>query len=79
MIRHSTVSLDYLEMMLRKGKSAGIGEPQVGHWPMPSQRWQVKQWRDQGYTFAPPCDHVTPDGRCAGHEREEQAHATIPC
>ena len=68
---HSAVSLDYLEGLLQEGKSAGIAEGLVGQMPLERQREQVRRWRSRGYTFAPPCDNVTPDGRCAGHEKED--------
>ena len=74
MIHHSAVSLDYLQELLDQGKSAGIGPMEKdlpGPWPLLIQRHQLRSWRSLGYTYAPPCDNVTPDGRCAGHEKGE--------
>ena len=70
MIHHSAVSLDYLDELLREGKSAGIAEGLVGQMPLDRQREQVRRWRARGYAYAPACDNVKPDGRCAGHEKE---------
>ena len=67
MIHHSTVSLDYLQEQLAHGKSAYLGDKE---YDIESQKQGVRYWRNLGYTYAPPCDNVTPDGRCAGHEKE---------
>ena len=76
MIRHSNVSLDYLEGLLQEGKSASLeifGPPNTPGVvaPLTMQREQLKLWRSKGYSFAPDCDNVTPDGRCAGHGKED--------
>ena len=59
-MHHSAVSLEHLEERLRKGAGGLID----------SSRRVIDQWRSQGLEYAPPCDNVTPDGRCAGHEQE---------
>ena len=72
MIHHSTVSLDYLLSLLNRGRDAGIDtHPGFQSAADIAHQWALLyQWRAKGYTYAPPCDNVTPDGRCAGHEKE---------
>ena len=66
---HSAVSLDMLEqwhrgeLYLENSKGEGLGKQGC--------LVAIRQKRRRGYTYWPPCDHVTPDGRCAGHETGE--------
>ena len=67
MIQHSAVSLDYLEECLARGVNHLVDED--GR-PEKHPTSIVQGWRTEGREYAPPCDNVTPDGRCAGHEKE---------
>ena len=70
MMHHSAVSLDYLEERIVTDPSpnwlAEDGPPLT----LLEQREIIDRWRELGHLYAPPCDNVTPDGRCAGHEKE---------
>lgn len=70
MIHHSNVSLDYLEDRLRANADIRVRDAETGRLSS-LQRLTLRRWRSQGLAYAPPCDNVTPDGRCAGHRKED--------
>ena len=70
MIHHSAVSLDYLESRLNAHAPIRVQDAETGRIG-PLQQETVQRWRAQGWSYVSPCDNVTPDGRCAGHEKEE--------
>ena len=70
MVFHSSVSLDYLEGRLKANLPIQVMDRETTEEAV-SRQWRgMRYWRNLGYTYAPQCDSVTPDGRCAGHRRE---------
>ena len=67
---HSAVSLDYLERQYGIGDKTLENESGV---PLPKKNAILEIWakRRIGLRYWPPCEHITPDGRCAGHEKGE--------
>ena len=70
MIHHSAVSLDYLEDRMTANAAVRVKDTETGR-VGPLQWETLRRWRSLHYAYAPPCDNVTPDGRCAGHEKDE--------
>ena len=69
MIHHSAVSLDYLRDRLASNVTIRVRDIGTGR-VSPLMQETMRRWEAAGYTYAPPCDNVTPDGRCDGHEKE---------
>ena len=65
---HSAIALDVLEAGALAGHTTYLEQEGVALSPGAVLQ-RVADQRRQGRTYWPPCDNITPDGRCAGHER----------
>lgn len=68
MTYHSAVSLDRIET----SPNIVIMDDLGIRMPRKHVLRLIAESRAKGFTYWPPCDHVTPEGRCAGHEEKTE-------